>query len=112
LRFHFFAAGQERFFSLGAGFYRGVDGCVLVYDVTNPKSFENLTNWRKELLHKIGGPKLDKLPPFVVIGAATIHIFVRSLFLALMKIDANGDGAAQETKSTWQSSASCRRQWR
>ncbi|ELR16841.1 GTPbinding protein YPTC5, putative [Acanthamoeba castellanii str. Neff] len=61
-------AGQERFFSLGAGFYRGVDGCVLVYDVTNPKSFENLTNWRKELLHKIGGPKLDKLPPFVVIG--------------------------------------------
>ena len=44
----------------------------MVYDVTNPKSFENLTNWRKELLHKIGGPKLDKLPPFVVIGAFSV----------------------------------------
>lgn len=35
-------AGQERFQSLGSAFYRGADCCVLVYDVTNPMSFENL----------------------------------------------------------------------
>jgi len=61
-------AGQERFFSLGAGFYRGVDGCALVYDVTNPNSFENLQNWRQELIHNVGGSQIDKPPPMVVIG--------------------------------------------
>ena len=30
-------AGQERFQSLGFTFYRGADGCILVYDITNPK---------------------------------------------------------------------------
>ena len=34
--------GQERFQSLGVGFYRGADVCMLVYDITQPKSFENL----------------------------------------------------------------------
>merc|ERR1712164_98314 len=33
-------AGQERFQSLGVAFYRGADSCVLVYDVTDSKSFE------------------------------------------------------------------------
>jgi Ras-related protein Rab-7A len=35
-------AGQERFQSLGVAFYRGAEACVLVYDITNAKSFENL----------------------------------------------------------------------
>ena len=43
-------AGQERFQSLGVAFYRGADCCVLVYDVNNEKSFQNLENWREEFL--------------------------------------------------------------
>ncbi|CAH0489548.1 unnamed protein product [Peronospora farinosa] len=39
-------AGQERFQSLGVAFYRGADACVLVYDITNPKSFKKLDTWR------------------------------------------------------------------
>ncbi len=35
-------AGQERYQSLGVAFYRGAEACVLVYDITNAKSFENL----------------------------------------------------------------------
>ena len=31
--------GQERFQSLSAAFYRGADSCVLVFDVTKPKTF-------------------------------------------------------------------------
>ena len=42
--------GQERFQSLGVGFYRGADVCILVYDITQPKSFENLDTWRIEFL--------------------------------------------------------------
>ncbi len=35
-------AGQERFQSLGRAFYRGAEACVIVYDITNYKSFETL----------------------------------------------------------------------
>ena len=46
-------AGQERFQSLGVAFYRGADACILVYDITNPKSFESLDNWRTEFLDQV-----------------------------------------------------------
>ncbi|KAH9307615.1 hypothetical protein KI387_035526, partial [Taxus chinensis] len=45
-------AGQERLHSLGAGFYRGEDCCVLVYDVNVAKSFTNLHNWYNEFLNQ------------------------------------------------------------
>lgn len=48
-------AGQERFQSLGVAFYRGAEACVLVYDITNPKSFDQLDSWREEFLHQVGG---------------------------------------------------------
>ena len=35
-------AGQERFQSLGMAFYRGADACILVFDITNQKSFESI----------------------------------------------------------------------
>ena len=37
-------AGQERFHSLGAAFYRGADYCGLMYDVNVLKTFESLNN--------------------------------------------------------------------
>jgi len=45
-------AGQERYQSLGAAFYRGAEACILVYDITNNESFENLDNWRSNFLEK------------------------------------------------------------
>lgn len=60
-------AGQERFQSLGVAFYRGADCCVLVYDVTNVKSFENIKSWRDEfLVHaNVSSPETF---PFVILG--------------------------------------------
>ncbi|KAL0639559.1 Ras- protein Rab-7 [Maublancomyces gigas] len=60
-------AGQERFQSLGVAFYRGADCCVLVYDVNNPKSFENLDSWRDEFLIQASPRDPDSFP-FVVLG--------------------------------------------
>ncbi|ODV84524.1 hypothetical protein CANARDRAFT_29062 [[Candida] arabinofermentans NRRL YB-2248] len=60
-------AGQERFQSLGVAFYRGSDCCVLVYDVTNTKSFENVQSWRDEFLIQANIKDPDNFP-FVVIG--------------------------------------------
>jgi Ras-related protein Rab-7A len=39
-------AGQERYQSLGTAFYRGADCCMLIYDITNLQSFENMQMWR------------------------------------------------------------------
>ncbi|KAG6480162.1 hypothetical protein ZIOFF_063640 [Zingiber officinale] len=45
-------AGQERFQSLGVAFYKGVDCCVLVYDVNVRRSFDTLDNWHDEFLNQ------------------------------------------------------------
>jgi len=38
-------AGQERFRSITSSYYRDADALLLVYDVTNRLSFENIRNW-------------------------------------------------------------------
>lgn len=60
-------AGQERFQSLGVSFYRGADVCVLVYDITDPRSFEKLAGWRDEFLEQAGVPPGADFP-IVVLG--------------------------------------------
>eukprot|EP00043_Microstomoeca_roanoka_P017560 m.184059 g.184059 ORF g.184059 m.184059 type:complete len:207 (-) comp16661_c10_seq3:2834-3454(-) len=60
-------AGQERFQSLGVAFYRGADCCVLVFDVTVPRSFESLEAWRDEFLIQ-ASPRDPEHFPFVVLG--------------------------------------------
>ena len=47
-------AGQERFQSLGVAFYRGADSCVLTYDITDAKSFDNLDSWMGQSPHTQG----------------------------------------------------------
>jgi len=60
-------AGQERFQSLGVAFYRGADACVLVYDVCNMKSFQQLDSWREEFLIQ-AMPRDPENFPFIVLG--------------------------------------------
>ena len=60
-------AGQEKFRSLGGAFYRGADCCVLVYDITNKRSFDNIESWITEFLNQ-GAPKEPEKFPFILIG--------------------------------------------
>uniref|UniRef100_A0A6T6NVS6 Uncharacterized protein n=1 Tax=Rhodosorus marinus TaxID=101924 RepID=A0A6T6NVS6_9RHOD len=60
-------AGQERYQSLGAAFYRGADGVLLVYDVTDSRSFEGLDAWRQEFIVS-ANPRDPDTFPFVVLG--------------------------------------------
>lgn len=48
-------------------FYRGADACILVYDITAEKSFEQLNSWRDEFLNQASPRDPDNFP-FVVIG--------------------------------------------
>lgn len=60
-------AGQERFHqgSLGNSFYRGAHGALLVYDVNNSSSIEQIAQWRDECL---AHQEKDSFFPIVVIG--------------------------------------------
>jgi Ras-related protein Rab-7A len=60
-------AGQERFQSIGVAFYRGADCCVLVYDVTNSKSFEQIDTWKAEFLRQTQQSNPESFP-FLLVG--------------------------------------------
>ena len=60
-------AGQERFQTIGTAFYRGSDACIIVYDITQPKSLTNIETWKREFI-KQGGIRESESFPFVVIG--------------------------------------------
>eukprot|EP01087_Luapelamoeba_hula_P023461 TRINITY_DN862_c0_g1_i1.p1 TRINITY_DN862_c0_g1~~TRINITY_DN862_c0_g1_i1.p1 ORF type:complete len:131 (+),score=22.34 TRINITY_DN862_c0_g1_i1:99-491(+) len=42
-------AGQEKFRALTSSYYRGTQGIILVYDVTNRASFQHLNDWLGEI---------------------------------------------------------------
>ena len=59
-------AGQERFRSIAKNFLMKADGIILVYDITNRLSFNNLENWFNDINEKASekpiiliGNKLD-----------------------------------------------------
>jgi len=38
-------AGQERFRTISGAYFRGAAGIVIVYDITNQESFDNVSSW-------------------------------------------------------------------
>eukprot|EP00055_Hartaetosiga_balthica_P000914 m.137772 g.137772 ORF g.137772 m.137772 type:complete len:201 (-) comp12332_c0_seq1:16-618(-) len=60
-------AGQERFKSLRTPFYRGSDCCMLTFDLTDLKSFQNLNTWKDEFLKYAEIDEADEFP-FVLLG--------------------------------------------
>ncbi|XP_009884278.1 PREDICTED: ras-related protein Rab-10-like [Charadrius vociferus] len=51
-------AGQERFHTLSTSYFRGAQGFVLVYDITNLDSFQSITSWMKDI-HEKAGDEVD-----------------------------------------------------
>lgn len=42
-------AGQERFRTITKNFYKGSDGVVLVYSITDPTSFSHIDSWVSQI---------------------------------------------------------------
>lgn len=47
-------AGQERFRSISRLYYRGANACLLCYNITDEKSFQEMTGWLLELKNNMG----------------------------------------------------------
>lgn len=48
-------AGQEKFRAITKSYYKGSDGIILMYDITNRDSFETVGNWVESIKDSIGG---------------------------------------------------------
>lgn len=42
-------AGQERFKTITSAYYRGADGIVIIFDITNHDSFRHVNDWLNEV---------------------------------------------------------------
>jgi small GTP-binding protein len=59
-------AGQERFRSMAPIYYRGAHVCLLVYDISDRKSFQDVRSWLDELHSKASKDMI-----IYVVGAKT-----------------------------------------
>ena len=46
-------AGQERFRGVTKTFLKGAHGIILIYDITNQKTFENVKNWINQIKEEV-----------------------------------------------------------
>ena len=56
-------AGQERYQAITSSYFRGSDGCFIVYDITNETSFNNIEKWFDKI-HE----ENDKEIPVIIVG--------------------------------------------
>lgn len=93
-------AGQERFRTITTSYFRGAQGILLVYDVTDRRSFESIRNWISQIqqhadvhVNKIlVGNKCDMLDEKVVSteeGAKLAKEFNMEFWEASAKNDVN-----------------------
>ena len=59
-------AGQERYKSLTKSFFRNAEGVILVYDVTNLETYENLKFWLQSIKNNMT-PDMGEIP-IIIIG--------------------------------------------
>lgn len=52
--------GQEKFNSIAKNFYRGANGILLIYDITERKSFDDIKHWVEQITENTGNEKIVK----------------------------------------------------
>lgn len=47
-------AGQERYRTITNAYYKGADGIIIVFDITNRESFLSIDSWLEEIHKNVG----------------------------------------------------------
>ena len=66
-------AGQERFQALSSLFWRGADGLILVYDVSDPSSLDHLSSWLSDFLLKADISDPEMFPIIVIANKCDVE---------------------------------------
>jgi Ras-related protein Rab-18 len=102
-------AGQERFRTLTSSYYRGAQGIVLVYDVSNRASFDHLETWLNEIdmystfpavITLLVGNKIDikqKDPALVAVPRSVGEDFARKHGMLFIESSAKTKEGVQQT---------------
>ena len=61
-------AGQERFRSITKGYYKDSQGLLLIYDITNKETFDNLDKWIRGIRENLGNEKEKNKYIIVLLG--------------------------------------------
>ena len=69
-------AGQERFRAINSAYYRSSAGIILCYDCTKKYTFENISNWLKQIeeVYTLSNAKL------ILIGNKTDLNYLKNSF--------------------------------
>jgi len=59
-------AGQERFGNMTRVYYKEAVGCIVVYDITRPTTFEAVERWKKDLDSKVFLPDGSRIPTILL----------------------------------------------
>ncbi|KAL4341336.1 hypothetical protein GQ457_08G012770 [Hibiscus cannabinus] len=70
-------AGQERFRTITTAYYRGAMGILLVYDVTDESSFNNIRNW----IRNIEQHASDNVNKILVGNKADMELYIKNLLV-------------------------------
>jgi Ras-related protein Rab-7A len=65
-------------------FYRGAEACILVFDTTSAKSFENIETWKNDFIAK-ANPKDPKEFPFFLVGNKIDKVDDRKVIIYILK---------------------------
>ncbi len=55
-------AGQDHYRAMTRTYYKGASGCIVLFDVTNRKSFTEAKTWKNDLDEKVLLPNGDNVP--------------------------------------------------
>ena len=97
-------AGEERYRSITNAYYRGAEGILIVFDLTNKESFKNIENWINEITVYTGKDVLmiclgNKSDLKKAISNSTIEDFKKRTKLEIINVSAKtGDGVEDAFK--------------
>jgi small GTP-binding protein len=54
-------SGSDKFRSIISGYYKNINGIIMVYDISNPKSFNNIEKWLNDIKLNVTNPLIKIL---------------------------------------------------